>query len=338
MTITGIVFSTHPFFSLVHAGTGINKAFILPFVAMECVRNPRDLQRLVWACVLACFWEGLDGLWQAYSGHDFIMGYAPNNGRLTGSLGDYTVGNYLALVLIPAFGVWFILRTYQGFAATTLLCAALFWPAFFLFLGASSRSGILAIAGAMCLWCFLNYGWRIKKMLLWFLTPVLIFIIAQPARLMPAQVINDDRWDLWRIAWRVFLEHPFFGAGAGQYNATFRELGLAPVHEVITITHPHNLYLDMLYAHGIFGFLAGIIFLGGFLYWGGKHIARALRAQKTLYWQLAAWFWLGYAGWLINGLFGHDFYRTWWLAEAMCWLGIMAGAVVNGEKDLQKSP
>lgn len=68
---------------------------------MECVRSTRDLRRLVHACVLACVWQGLDGMWQAWTGFDFIMGYAPNAGRLTGSLGDYSVGNYMALAMIP---------------------------------------------------------------------------------------------------------------------------------------------------------------------------------------------------------------------------------------------
>lgn len=84
----GVCFSTDPLASLLHAGTGVNKGFILPFIAMECVRDEKDLRRLVWACALACFWQGLDGIWQAATGRDFIMGYTRNAGRLTGSLGD----------------------------------------------------------------------------------------------------------------------------------------------------------------------------------------------------------------------------------------------------------
>ena len=65
MILIGVFFSEDVWTSLLHAGTGINKGFILPFIAMECVRDEKDLRRLVWACVLACFWQGLDGLWQA---------------------------------------------------------------------------------------------------------------------------------------------------------------------------------------------------------------------------------------------------------------------------------
>ena len=53
-------------------------------------------------------------------------------------------------------------------------------------------------------------------------------------------------------------------------------------------------------------------------------------AGSLLHWRLTAWFYLGYLGWLVNGIFGHDFYRIWWLGLAMCSLGICIGGVVSG--------
>lgn len=331
----GVCFSTDPLASLLHAGTGVNKGFILPFIAMECVRDEKDLRRLVWVCALACFWQGLDGIWQAATGRDFIMGYTRNAGRLTGSLGDYTVGNYIALALIPAFGLWFVLRRGLDAVSSAFLCLAVFWPAFFLLQGAASRSGVLAVAASFGFWALLRrrrWQWRI---LLWPLLALGLFILCQPQRLTPEHVIDNGRWSLWNLGWRVFLEYPWFGAGAGQYNAAFRSLGLAPLKDEITISHPHNLYLDMLYAHGLVGFCLGMIFLLGFLWWGYKRIRPRLAkeyAEKDAspYWRLTAWFWIGFAGWLVNGIFGHDFYRIWWLGLAMSHLGVMIGAVVNG--------
>ncbi len=335
MILTGIIFSEHPWASLLHAGTGINKAYILPFIAMECASSPKRLKALVWALALACFWEGADGIYQAISGRDFIMGYLPNSGRLTGSLGDYTVGNYLALTLIPAFAIFFIIKRKFNIYITAFLMIALFWPALFLFQGASVRSGVLALAGAAAVWAWMSsprINWRI---ILW---PVLIFvffILCQPGRIGLESTVNDNRWNLWSLAWKVFLAHPWFGAGAGQYNSAFHSLGLRPEREVITISHPHNLYLDILYAHGIIGFGFGMIFICGFLVWGLVNIRACLlkaKGAELLYWRITGFFWLGYAGWLINGIFGHDFYRTWWLAQAMICLGVMAGAIVYGKR------
>lgn len=338
MICIGVFLSENVWTSLLHAGTGINKGFILPFIAMECARDEKSLRRLVWACALACFWEGLDGLYQAMTGADVLFGYTRNAGRLTGSLGDYTVGNYIALALIPAFSLWFILRRVLSPAASALLWVAALWPAFFLLIGASSRSGALAVAAAVGLWMLLRgRGVCGKHVLLSLgvLAVLLLTVLLLQGRVDMQAVTHDDRWDLWRLGWRVFLEHPWFGAGAGRYNDAFRALGLAPEHEEITISHPHNLYLDMLYAHGLVGFALGMIFLLGFLWWGWRHIRPRLRKETAedsprIYWRLTAWFWLGYAGWLVNGIFGHDFYRIWWLALAMSHLGVMIGAVAGG--------
>ncbi len=333
MTCIGVIFSSDPWQSFLHAGMGVNKAYILPFIAMECAQNLRDLRRLCWACVLACFWEGLDGVWQAFTGADFIMGYTFAH-RLTGSLGDYTVGNYLALALPPAFGVLSILRQKLPVSCCILIFIALFWPAFFLFIGASSRSAVLALAGILCIWAIMRKGFRHW---LWLLLPasaISLFLLFEGYRFLPENIIYDNRWDLWGLAWQIFKAHPWFGAGAGLYSHAFQALGLAPAREAITISHPHCLYLDMLYAHGIIGFCLGMTFIFGFLSWGLKKVGPFLRhangfSDGVLYGRLTAWFWLGYAAWLLNGIFGHDFYRIWWLALAMCNMGIMVGAIVN---------
>ena len=334
MIAIGVFFSEHIWVSVLHAGTGINKGFILPFIAMECVRSEQDLRRLVWASVLACFWQGLDGLHQALTGVDFIMGYACNAGRLTGSLGDYTVGNYIALALIPAFSLWFILRRTLSPLASALLWFATLWPAFYLLVGAASRSGALAVAASVGLWILLRGGsarWKLAGISL----GILLIVLLLQGRAGIGAVESDGRWSLWNLAWQVFCEHPWLGAGAGRYNEAFRALGLAPNKDAITISHPHNLYLDMLYAHGIIGFALGMIFLLGFIWWGYKRIRPRLLAElegnsPSIYWRMTAWFWVGFGGWLVNGIFGHDFYRIWWLALAMSHLGVMIGAVVNG--------
>ncbi len=334
MVFIGVAFSENVWASLLHAGNSINKGFILPVIAMECVRDEKSLRRLVWACVLACFWQGLDGLHQALTGADFILGYACNAGRLTGSLGDYTVGNYIALALIPAFSLWFILRRTLSPAASALLWFAALWPAFFLLVGAASRSGALAVAASFGLWLVLKDGRRYWKPALCALALLLPLLLLQ-GRASLDVVVRDGRWSLWRLGWRVFLEHPWFGAGAGRYNDTFRALGLVPEKDLITISHPHNLYLDMLYAHGIVGFALGMTFLLGFLWWGYRRIRPRLveelsNRSLSIYWRMTAWFWIGFGGWLVNGIFGHDFYRIWWLGLAMSHLGVMIGAVVNG--------
>jgi O-antigen ligase len=334
MMLIGVLFSVNVGSSLLHVGRSLNMGIILPFIAMECVREEKDLRRLVWACVTACFWQGLDGVWQAGTGRDFLLGYARNGGRLTGSLGDYSVGNYIALAMIPAFGLWSVLRRALPPVSAAFLWAGALWPAFFLLVGAASRSGALAVTAAFAFRALLSDGKTRLKCALLFPAALPILLWLQGRNQVEA-VLDDGRWSLWKLGWNVFLEHPWFGAGAGQYNTAFRELGLAPEKDLITISHPHNIFLDMLYAHGLAGFTLGMIFLLGFLMWGCKRIRPRLAAEaacngESIYWRLTVWFWIGFAAWLVNGIFGHDFYRTWWTGLAMSYLGVMIGAVVNG--------
>ncbi|MEG2173823.1 MAG: hypothetical protein RRY29_11300, partial [Desulfovibrionaceae bacterium] len=123
--LSGVLFSQNAWESLLHVMRHVNKGYVYPFVAMECVRSTRDLQRIIWAFVLVSFWQGLNGVWQYYTGFDFIDHTAIMSGRLTGSLSTYRVGNYIALTLLPSLAIWLVLRqkfsSIQSTAYSTLL-------------------------------------------------------------------------------------------------------------------------------------------------------------------------------------------------------------------------
>ena len=346
MVVIGIVFSCNVEASWLHVRRNFYKGLLLPFIAMECVRDGKDLRRLTWAMAIACFWEGLDGVWQAWTGADFIHGFPLNAGRLTGSLGDYPIGNYIALALVPAWGIWHLLRERLTRPASAMACAVLLGPGLFLLNGAATRSGMLSLACGMGLWCLFQARGLSGKFVLRACTVfVLIFacfiggqyLVApkQSARFTIETVSRDGRWGFWQTAIGIFREYPVFGSGAGTFRETFERLDIAPKFDVRAASHPHDLYLDILYAHGIVGFALGMCFLLGAPWWAFRQIVPRMRkellgAQVRSFWRLAFCFWLGYVSWLINGIFGHNFYRVWYLGLAMCFLGIVLGAVVNG--------
>lgn len=74
----------------------------------------------------------------------------------------------------------------------------------------------------------------------------------------PANNNVGQRFEMWRAAWHLFLNHPVLGVGTGAYQMQTRELirrrDIAPI--VIGYDHPHNDYLDALSSRGIIGFLA----------------------------------------------------------------------------------
>lgn len=343
---SGIIFSQDIPHSFLHVMKGANKAFILPFVAMECVREEKDLRRLVWAFVLAAFWQGCNGIWQSVTGYDFIDHTPPIYGRLTGSLSDYRVGNYMALILIPAASVWFFLRERLSRWAAVFCLALLLGPGLYLLYFTYTRNAYLTVMVGGVLWlmlCGRRPRWNVVALLGG--AGVLLAALL-PQRLSLAVISGDGRWDLWQFAWAIFKDHPLTGVGFWNYNAAFREMGLVPGRDPITISHPHSIYLQLLCESGILGFTLAMIFLFGMLIWGWRAIGPLVRAEvaqahqdaaTSAYWRITAVFWCVWGAYLVSGIAGHDFFRIWWQAVVMTHLGIMIGAVVNGHERLRVS-
>lgn len=334
--VWGVIMSQDVWASFLHVGRGVNKAYVLPFVAMECVRTEKDLRRLMWAIVLACLWQGGNGLWQSATGFDFIDKTPIISGRLTGSLSDYRVGNYIALVLIPAAGVYWLLCARLSRCTALVFTVALLGPAVYLLYFTYTRNAYLTVIAAMTLYLLIKGlpRWKAIAFGAGALLTVALFV---PHRLGTGAVSADGRWDLWRFAWDVFTAFPFTGAGFGQYNTAFRAMGHVPTRDIITISHPHNIYLQLLCESGVVGFGLMMVFLLGMLIWGYRSIREHLRAEQrpSYYWRLSALLWCGWGAYLVSGIFGHDFYRIWWQALVMAHLGMLIGAVVQGRMRIQ---
>ena len=128
-----------------------------------------------------------------------------------------------------------------------------------------------SLAAAVALWFVLAWpdGRRLKPALC--ALTLLLAVLALQGRAQVDAVVEDGRWSLWELGWRVFMQHPWLGSSADTYVKPSHALGLAPEKDLITISHPHNLYLDILYAHGLVGFALGMTALLGFLWWGYAH-------------------------------------------------------------------
>lgn len=340
---SGVILSQNVWDSFLHVIRHVNKGYVYPLVAMECVRSTKELQRIIWAFVIAAFWQGLDGIWQHYTGYDFIDNTPIMGGRLTGSLTTYRVGNYIALTLMPAIAIYLVLRNKYSQISAGLASAVLLFPPFFLLYFSYTRSGYLAFAGGLCLLLCLRVKTINWKLVLAVPAAGLIglasLMILIPHRFSFSVVAGDGRWDLWRFAWAVFEQNPWFGAGFGQYNSAFRALGYVPTLDEITISHPHNIYLQFLCESGMVGAVFLTTFLLGFLYWGFRQVRQGLaiphNARKNgarYYWQLTSFFWAAWGAFMVNGIFGHDFYRLWWFSLATMLLGVMVGACVHGPR------
>jgi tetratricopeptide (TPR) repeat protein len=81
-----------------------------------------------------------------------------------------------------------------------------------------------------------------------------------------------NRYDYWRIAWKVWKEHPLLGVGAGNYPRSYYELRTTDED----IEQPHSIELQALSELGVAGALLLVVFVVG-VGWGIVRMRRRAR-------------------------------------------------------------
>ncbi|MCR5814039.1 MAG: O-antigen ligase family protein [Desulfovibrio sp.] len=335
-----VLTSNHPLDSLLHVGRGINKQFMVFFLALECARGRKEVRLLAWMLFIACYLEGLACVHQFITGHDCIHGDALLAGRLTGTMAWYWVGSYLVLAVIPCLGLLRELFQRFGRGIGSFLAIALLLPTLFGIVFGGSRASYLAalVTAAVCF--FLTQSKRsLKRLLLCLGLPALLIlallIFCGEGRFSVTGITHDSRLTLWGYALEVFATDPLTGVGAWQYRPVVQSLPLAQTQpqELVSLSHPHNVYLQVLCETGLIGTILCFLPIFAFIAHGGSVAAKVLRkpnvpksARQLAH--LAFFFWLGCLAFLVHGLVGHDFFRPWYQALFFSHLGILQGAAL----------
>ncbi|MCT4627060.1 O-antigen ligase family protein [Halodesulfovibrio sp.] len=310
------------------------KAFLIPFIAMELVTSEKDLQKLIVAFSGAAFLQGLDGIWQYFTGFDLIHHTAIYYDRLTGSMKTPRVGNYMAIILPAACGILYFTKQ-QGYKWGKSICATLLIPAVFLWIFSLTRSGYAgACLASFTLWAFVWPPFRWYKLALPAAAASALLVLG-PSRISLERLMQDSRWEIWSFALKIFDHFPIFGAGLKTYAPARDMLGLKQIKTHAGIPHPHNIYLQFLSDGGVIGFAVCMLFLFGLLYYAFKairpNVVQEMQSRSSsYYWRYTALFWGGYLAYLGTGISAHDFFRTWWLTIGMAMLGITLGACTYG--------
>jgi len=71
-----------------------------------------------------------------------------------------------------------------------------------------------------------------------------------------------DHLSLWKTAWRMFLDHPFFGVGLSHFSTLFPRYHAVPFEGEIHFGNAHNLYLHQMAERGLAGLAALLLLLG----------------------------------------------------------------------------
>ncbi|HSL19898.1 MAG TPA: O-antigen ligase family protein [Vicinamibacterales bacterium] len=314
-------------------------------VALASAR--RRLPVLAWTMVAAGALLAAIGVFQALTGgfaNEFggfgRIKYAQIYGtvfepRIAGPLGDPNFFAQILLVLVPvalALATWerTAWRRVLGYAAAAILVGgtALTY----------SRGGALALALVAGLSLVdRKHGWRdlgagvLLLAMLALLLPdnfmrrvtTLDQLISRPEQTLRPDSSFEKRKLLVSTAWRMFLDHPVAGVGAGNYTTRFEdyadEVGFAArdYDDPAERHYPHNLYLEVGAETGVIG----LIVFGAVC---ALALGRLVRARESFHRQgeeLSAGIVRGFAiallGYLVSSIFLHGhFLRYLWLLFA----------------------
>lgn len=161
---------------------------------------------------------------------------------------------------------------------------------------------------------------------------LLLFAIVNPyfrARVLDIKPsANQDRLELWRICFQMFLDAPIFGQGFYSFGTRYQKYTDWHLHYEHFPVEAHNMYMDLLSGTGLVGVGAFFYFL---LSWLGLAV-REFRARidaSHVPWALASFGMLW--AFVTAGIFDKQFYMTQTLVPNLFFLGILASRSL-GEK------
>ena len=256
------------------------------FIMVEELKDQKHIGRIIFFMCLGVILSSFDGIWQVFTGKDFIRHYQPviNIGlvRATASFKDSNVlGIYLSAITPLIFGL--ALYHFKGRKKMMLFFVSLI--ALVGILLTYSRPTLLAIYIALFFLSIVRKN-RVLITLLIILILIAPFILPKSVKDWAKEInynplrfmCNDDRIAAYRNSFNMIKAHPFIGVGANTYMKNYKQYKESPEYRnVITADYmyAHNNFLHMAAEIGLIG-LCIFIWLLYRLFNVCKHIYQSL--------------------------------------------------------------
>ena len=251
LVISSLSFSYWPWLSL-----WMSASFILFPISALLISSCRSIsyKYFIYGFIFAVFVNSLAVLFLTYQ----------DVGRPAGFLDDPNLAaNFCSLALLSTL---FLIQD----APRKYLYLIIFVLGLALFISLS-RGAVFSLVGAVIIYLSLCQYKKLpwSRALLTF-GLILVFSFLVSSVILGSQSglsglsINDrpeslsDRFDMWRSAWEMFLEHPLLGTGLGTFVLRYPALR-APTEASSTGFFAHNDYLQILAELGVLGFIAWFI-------------------------------------------------------------------------------
>ncbi len=230
------------------------------FVIVETVKTRRDLKIVVNAILFSCILIAVDGMWQYFSGRDFIRAYPLwSMSRMKASFKYPTgFGAWLITVLplclsLAIFNTKEKLYRPAGILLSVLLSACLVLSL--------TRAAWLAFIPAL-IFLVWKRGDAAKKILLISLAVMILAVgfvtLSGHGEKLALYTIRSQavvhRLDLTKMAWSMFIERPLLGHGLNTFMSIYEMY--AGSFDYGGISYAHNCYLQIAVETGIFSLFA----------------------------------------------------------------------------------
>ncbi len=268
---------------------------ILGMTILILIQDVKKFKLMIWFIIISIFFICLQTV-LSYLGIERAggTGYGPNE---------------FAIAILPFIAITFYMVLTEKSKPLKLILIGITSIIFFALITTVSRGGIIGLGGMLLILTF-----KSKKKILTIIAAcimLVIFINTMPQNLRErfdkTQVIANARgtgdgdidsttrrYYLAQAGWRIFLSHPLFGIGVGNYY--YENRNYAPV----SAGRAHNMYLEMMAELGIIGIL---LFLG-IIFYTFKSLSRIIKSKSTFR-GYSKGFYIGLAGFLVAGIFLH---------------------------------
>lgn len=229
--------------------------------------------------------------------------------------------------------VWTVVLTGSRSGFLGLMClSVLVW----LMSAHKVRNVLAALLLAVCVWSIMPQQYRTR------------YLTIQSKQLDASSL---GRIEAWNAGWRMYVEHPILGVGAGAFG-----LGHAQHTDTDNIHHrnwlqAHSLYFQLIAELGTLGILCFGFFILTVLRWCGRLMRRFPLLPRTDDYRgvVTRAALIAIIGLLMSGIFGHNLYRiTWYLLASFLFVADtavesedergMAGASAGGPPRVAPRP
>jgi len=297
------------------------KLIAVLYLIRTLIESEKDLRGILWLMMILLGWYSISSLIAYRNGGFYYLRYG-NMLAVDRAMGiNSLVGapNELAgmvLALLP-FLVALIRTSRRIWSRITLLVLATCALAALVLTG--SRTAVLSLL-ALAVYYVLQFrhklltlaGCTLLMAIIWVSMPsaykqryLTVKSYAEGGQL---DASNEFRLEVWAAGWKMFLDHPVIGVGAGQFSTAFALLYSKEHHQWM---NPHDLLLQVICELGVIGLIAFTYFV--------VQVRRAINiplhirnSRFKFHYEIAVACDVMFLGVLLLSITGHTMYRPFW--------------------------